>query len=226
MDFVSAPTRWFDVASHAAYDLLDPGISEARVSLAGRFGPVRPELFALHRSPSRLLPATSLFSALGDAASDSAGVTVQWRMFPRLDVVPIVAARSQDDETGVDATLRATLRLDDRGLGAITVDLRRQGAGTDPWSGARLAVRVPIVRHWQASTELELVFPDNASNDPAVRMVQRQRGAMWPWGLAAVTWSPTRVLQVAGAVEAASTPTNQREINALLRVSLAWGGGT
>ena len=226
IDFVSAPTRWFDLASHAAYDLVDPGVSEARVSLAGKFGPVRPELFALHRSPSRLLPATSLFSALGDAASDSAGLTLQWRMFPRLDVVPIVAARTQDGEAGIDATFRATLRLDDAGRGAISLDLRRQGAGTDPWTGVRLAARVPLARQWQASTELELVVPDDDSPDPAVRLVQRARGTVWPWGLAAITWMPTRHLQVAGAVEAASTPTNLREINALMRVTLMWGGGS
>ena len=226
IDFASAPTRWFDVASHAAYDLIDPGLSEARASVAGRFGPVRAELFGLHRSPSRLLPATSLFSALGDMPSDSAGLTLFWKMFPRLDVTPIVAVRSQDDLVGVDATVRATLRLDDRGRGAISLDLRRQGSGLDPWTGARLAVRVPLVRHWQASTELELVFPDDDSNDPALRALQRARGTVWPWGLAAVTWTPNAHLQFAGAVEAASTPTNLREVNALLRMTMMFGGGS
>ncbi len=225
MDFASNPTRWFDVASHAAYDLINPGLSEARVSLAGRFGNLRPELFAIHRSPSRLLPATSLFSALGDAAQDSAGLTLAWKMFPRLDVVPIVAVRTQDDLAGVDATLRTTLRLDDRGRGAITVDLRRQGSGTDPWSGVRVAVRIPVARRWQASTEVEVVVPDNDSPDPGVRMVQKARGSLWPWGLVALRWSPLEHLEVAGGLEAASTPTNVRELNALLRVTAMWGGG-
>ncbi len=225
MDFASNPTRWFDVASHAAYDLINPGLSEARVSLAGRFGNLRPELFAIHRSPSRLLPATSLFSALGDAAQDSAGLTLAWKMFPRLDVVPIVAVRTQDDLAGVDATLRTTLRLDDRGRGAITVDLRRQGSGTDPWSGVRVAVRIPVARRWQASTEVEVVVPDNDSPDPGVRMVQKARGSLWPWGLVALRWSPFEHLEVAGGLEAASTPTNVRELNALLRVTAMWGGG-
>jgi hypothetical protein len=225
IDFASSPTRWFDLASHAAYDLIDPGLTEARISLAGRFGPLRPELFALHRSPSRLLPATSLFSALGDAPSDSAGLTLLWKMFPRLDVAPIVAVREQDDETGVDATLRTTLRLDDHGRGAIILDLRRQGSGTDPWTGIRLAVRIPIARKWRASTEFELVFPDNDNPDPAVAMVQRQRGSVWPWGLAALTWAPIRHLEIAGGLEADSTPTNLREINGIVRVSMMWGGG-
>jgi len=226
MDFASAPTRWFDVASHAAYDLIDPGLTEARVSLAGRFGNVRPELFALHRSPSRLLPATSLFSALGDAPSDQAGLTVQWKMFPRLDVIPILALRDQDDSAGVDATLRATLRLDDRGRGAISIDVRRQGAGPDPWSGVRLAVRVPIAQRWQASTELELVVPDDDNPDPAVRAWQRSRGTLWPWGLCALRWQPMRHIDLAAGVEAASTPTNVREVNALLRVTAMWGNGS
>ena len=224
MDFASAPTRWFDLATHGAYDLIDPGISEARVSLAGRFGPLRPEAFALHRSPSRLLPATSLFSALGDAPSDSAGVTMLWKMFPRLDLLPIVAARTQDGDAGVDMTLRTTLRLDDRGRGAITFDLRRQGAGTEPWSGARLAVRIPLAQRWQWSTELELVVPDNNDPNPAVRAVQKARGSVWPWALAAVRWSPMQRLEVAGALEAASTPTHAFELNALLRLSMSWGG--
>ncbi len=226
MDFVSAPTRWFDLATHAAYDLIDPGVSEARFSLAGKFGPVRPELFALHRSPSRLLPATSLFSALGDAASDSAGVTMLWKMFPRLDVLPIVSARVQDSEAGVDATVRTTLRLDDRGRGAVSLDLRRQGSGTDPWSGARLAVRVPFAEHWQWSTELELVIPDNDDPNPAVRAVQRSRGSVWPWALVAMRWSPIHHWEVSAGVEAASTPTHAFEVNALMRLSLSWGSGT
>ncbi|HSQ68061.1 MAG TPA: hypothetical protein VLM85_32850 [Polyangiaceae bacterium] len=226
MDFASAPTRWFDVASHAAYDLIDPGLSEARVSLAGRLGPLRPELFALHRSPSRLLPATSLFSALGDMASDSAGLTLLWKMFPRLDVLPILAARTQDGDAGIDATLRTTLRLDDRGRGAIVLDLRRQGSGLDPWSGVRLAVRVPLTERWLVSTELELVVPDNDNPDPAVRAVQRARGTVWPWSLVALRWAPIRHWEVAGAVESASTPTSTFEVNALMRLSASWGGGT
>jgi len=224
MDFVSAPTRWFDLASHGAYDLIDPGVSEARVSLAGNFGPLRPELYALHRSPSRLLPATSLFSALGDAPSDSVGMTLRWKMFPRLDVLPIVAARAQDGDAGVDATLRTTLRLDDRGRAAITLDLRRQGSGTDPWSGVRLAIRVPFATRWQWSTELELVIPDDNDPNPAARAVQRNRGLLWPWGLAALRWSPVKHWEVAGAIEAASTPTHAFEVNTLARLSMTWGG--
>jgi hypothetical protein len=212
-DFASAPVRWFDIATHGAYDLINPGLAEAGGSLAGRFGDFRPEIYATHRSPSRLLPATSLFSALGDTPADTAGAAVRWRMFPRLDVLPTVAARDTAGIVGLDATIRVTLRLDDRGDGMVSVEGRRQGSGPDQWAGARLAARFPIVRRLAGSTELELVAPD----DP------RGRGALWPWGLVALRWSPINHWEVAGAMEAASTPTSKREVNALARLSWAWG---
>ena len=114
---------------------------------------------------------------------------------------------------GVDATLRLTLRLDDRGDGAASIEGRRQGAGPDRWTGVRIATRVPLARRVHASTELEVAAPD----DP------RGRGLLWPWGLVALAWSPAPAWQVAGAVEAASTATATREINAIARVSWAWG---
>jgi hypothetical protein len=212
-DFASAPVRWFDIATHGAYDLVNPGLAEAGASLAGRFGDLRPEIYATHRSPSRLMPATSLFSALGDTPADTAGAAVRWRMFPRLDLLPTVAARDTAGIVGVDATFRVTLRLDDRGDGMVSAEGRRQGSGPDQWSGARLAARFPIARRLGGSTELELVAPD----DP------RGRGAVWPWGLVALRWAPIAHWEVAGAVEAASTPTSKREINALARLSWAWG---
>ena len=78
----------------------------------------------------------------------------------------------------------------------------------------RVAARVPLTRRsCAASTELELVAPD----DP------RGRGSLWPWGLVALRWMPVEHWEVAGAVEAASTPTATREVNALARLSWAWG---
>lgn len=212
-DFASQPVPWFDLTAHGAYDLIDPGLAEAGVSLSGRFGDLRPEIYATQRSPSRLIPATSLFSALGDSPAQVIGTSVKWKMFPRLDVLPIVAVRETDGDAGVDATLRATLRLDDRGDGALSVEGRRQGSGPDLWSGVRFALRVPVAARWRYSTELELVAPD----DP------RGRGSLWPWGLVALRWTPVPHWEVAGAVEAASTPTATREVNALARLSWAWG---
>jgi hypothetical protein len=212
-DFSSSPVPEFNLNAHGAYDLIDPGLAEATASLSGRFGDFRPEVYATQRSPSRLIPATSLFSALGDTPSQIVGASIKWRMFPRLDVLPIVAVRETAGDAGVDGTLRATLRLDDRGDGALSVEGRRQGSGPDLWSGVRIALRLPLTKSIRYSTELELVAPD----DP------RGRGSLWPWGLMALRWSPVPRWEVAGAVEAASTPTATREFNGLARLSYAWG---
>jgi hypothetical protein len=135
-------------------------------------------------------------------------------MFPRLDLLPTVAARETSGEVGVDATVRVTLRLDDRGEGAVSLEGRRQGSGPDLWSGVRVATRIPLGRTVRASTEFELVAPD----DP------RGRGRVWPWGLVALRYRPFAHWEVSGAVEAAATPTATREVNALARVSWSTGG--
>jgi hypothetical protein len=135
-------------------------------------------------------------------------------MFPRLDLLPTVVARDSAGDMGVDATLRVTLRLDDRGDGALSIEGRRQGSGPDSWSGARIATRVPLAARLRASTELELVAPD----DP------RGRGSVWPWGLVALRWSPLPHWVVSGAFEAAATATATREVNALARIG--WSAGS
>jgi hypothetical protein len=133
-------------------------------------------------------------------------------MFPRLDLLPTLAARETAGDVGLDGTLKVTLRLDDRGDGALSVEGRRQGTGPNPWSGARIAARVPLAARWRWSTELELVKPDD-----------ERLGTVWPWGLMAIRWIPVEHWEVAGAVEAASTPTATREVNALARLSWSWG---
>jgi len=212
VDFATAPVKWFDIAAHGTYALIDPGLAEVGASIAGRFGDVRPEVFYTHRAPSYLMPATSLFSALGDTPAEVIGTSVKWRMFPRLDVLPILAVRDTTGDIGFDGTLRATLRLDDRGDGAASIEGRRQGSGPDQWSGFRFTTRIPITHHLRCSTELEIVAPD----DP------RGRGSIWPWALIALRWSPFVHWEVAGAVEAGSTPTATREVNALARLGWSW----
>jgi hypothetical protein len=211
-DFASSPTQHLDLGVRGAYDLVSPGLTEAVASVGLHLGAVRPDLYASHRSPSRLLPATSLFSALGDIPSDVAGVAVMWHAAPRLDLVPNVAVRRADDDVGADLTLRTTLRLDDDGRGALLLELRRQGA-LDSWTGGRTGARVPLSRVLTASTELELAFAD----DP------RGRGTVWPWALGALTWHGPEHWEVAGAVEASSTPRNARAVDAIVRVGRSWG---
>jgi hypothetical protein len=208
-DLAAAPTHWLDLAARSTYDLTSPGIADALASVAARTGDFRVEGFATHRSPSRLIPATSLFSVLGDVPSDTVGTTIRWNAAPRLDVWGTGAAQRIGDAYGGNGTLRALLRLDEKGNGNLGLELRRQSVSTARWSGIRLVSAQPIDTHFRVSTELELVVPD----DP------RGRGSVWPWGLMALTWRSRDGWEAASGVEAASTPEHRYELNALARLS-------
>jgi hypothetical protein len=210
-DLAAAPARWLDLAGHSAYDLTSPGVADASASIAARAQAWRFEVFGAHRSPSRLLPATSLFSVLGDFPSQSLGGTVKWRAAPRLDLFASGAGQDVGGELGGNGTLRATLRLDDRGDGSLGLELRRQDVATAQWSGARVVAAEPLGRGFRASTELEIAAPDRP----------RGRGAVWPWALVALAWRSGTGWEVAGATEAASTREHRYEIDALVRVSRA-----
>ena len=54
-DLAAVPVPGLDGASRAAYDVTSPGIADALISAAVRKKDFRVELFATHRSPSRLL---------------------------------------------------------------------------------------------------------------------------------------------------------------------------
>ncbi|MFT3764017.1 MAG: hypothetical protein QM820_00605 [Minicystis sp.] len=235
VDAAATPLRWLDAAFSGSIDLVALDLSDARVSLAARFDSLRLELFAVRRSPSHLLPATSLFSALGDMTSQRAGASLLWRAAPRLDVLAqgtieaLGGASSPEDvaapppsvpaQVGGQAMLRATLRLDDRGDGALGLDLRREsvpgwpGVPSASWTGVRGTARVPLNHYFTASTEIELVAPD----------VPRGRGAVWPWALVALKFRPEPKWEIAGAVEAGASPTAVSQVSGVFRVSYAWG---
>lgn len=206
--------RKFDGAFTTSIDLLRVGISDARVSLATRWDPVRLELYAVRRSPSRLLPATSLFSALGDIPSDRAGGSILWRAAPRLDVRGDGAFESLGGALGGQFLLRSILRLDDRGDGVLGLELRRQGAPSSAWTGLRGTARLPLNPRLFASTEIELVWPD----DP------RDRGSVWPWAMVALRYVPVPFWDISGAFEANASPTNSAASRALVRISYTWSG--
>jgi hypothetical protein len=207
-----------DLGAGAAFDMIDIGLAEARLSLAARGQLGRIELFANHRAPSHLLPATSLFSVLGDVPATRTGATARWRAAPRLDVDATAAVRISD-ETGIrldeDLSTGARLRLDDRGVSSLGLELRREGAPDGGWTGGRAAARIALADAWATSGEFELAIPD----DP------RGRGDAWPWALAAVTWRPDTGWEVAGAVEASATPQYRSRVDALVRLSRAWDVG-
>lgn len=213
LDFAAAPSRRFDVAARGAYDLVTTGLADALVSIGSRVSDFRFEAFGTRRSPSRLLPATSLFSVLGDVPSTRAGGTAKWYAAPRLDLLASAAAQIVDDRAGFEGSIRATLRTDDEGQGTLGLELRRQGIPGASWMGARGLASVPIVPRLRASTEIEVAAPD----DP------RGRGDLWPWALVALGWQAPAGWEVAAAAEAASTATARRELVAMVRASFAWG---
>lgn len=213
-DLIFTPWQGTDFTARASYDLANPGISEAIASVRVTINrDWRAELRGTHRSPSRILPATSLFSVLGDVASQYVGGRVRWRAAPRLDVVADGGARILDDVLVEQVMARGVLRLDDRGRGVLSLQVRRQGAPDDRgWTGVRSTLRLPIIDTVQLAFEAELVRPDR----PA------ERGQWWPWGLVAARWTPTPSWQVALAAEASATQEYQRTLDVLARVAYQW----
>ncbi|HEY8076670.1 MAG TPA: hypothetical protein VIF62_21240 [Labilithrix sp.] len=211
-DLAVVPAKWLDFATRAAWDLASPGLSDALVSLAARSKDVRVEAFLTRRSPSHILPATSLFSVLGDVPATRAGSAIKWRAAPRLDLLASGATEIIDDRVGADVTLRATLRTDDEGRGSVGLELRRQDVPEARWSGVRGVALVPLSSRWRAGTELELAHADHPDG----------RGEIWPWALVSLGYRIGWGWDVAAAAEAASTPTATREIVGLARASWNW----
>jgi hypothetical protein len=201
-----------DLGARLAYDLANPGIAEVALTSSSRHKSVRTELYAIHRAASHILPATSLFSVLGDVPSDRVGSVWTWHAAPRLDAIAELGARLVGPELGAELVGRARLRLNDRGTSVISGELRRSGVGDDTWSGARAAARIALPRSFTASTELELVIPD----------VDRGHGSVWPWGLAALGWSDGP-WQAAVAVEASSTAEYRSRVDVLGQLGRRWG---
>jgi hypothetical protein len=216
LDVASALTRWLDIAAFGAYDVTNPGLAEARASVAVRWSDWRLEFFGSQLSPGRLLPATSLFSVLGDFPSQTAGATVRWRAAPRLDVLASGAGQDLAGGFGGNGWLRTTLRLGDEGAGSLGLEVRRVDVPGAQWTGARGIAAVPLGRGFRYSSEIEIVVPDHPDG----------RGVAWPWGLSALSWCSSDGWQVAGALEASSTPQQRYELDALLHVSYAMNDAT
>ncbi len=201
-----------DLGAKLAYDIANPGLAEASLTASHRFETLRVELFSTYRAASHLLPATSLFSVLGDVPAERAGTTLTWRAAPRLDIGGDLGVRHADGDTAPELVAHARLRLDDRGASALTGELRRDGVGDNMWTGARGAARIALPHHLAASTELELVIPDHA----------RGLGTVWPWGLVALAWD-TGAWTAAIAGEASASPQDRRRADVLVQLGRRWG---
>jgi hypothetical protein len=201
-----------DVAARAAYDLANPGLAEVMVSAGHRTTSLRGEVYAGYRAASHLLPATSLFTVLGDTPAERAGAVMTWKAAPRLDVIGDAGARYVDAMVAPALAVRAKLRLDDKGASLISGEIRRDGPRDDAWTGARAALRIALPHALTASSEVEVVIPD----DP------RGRGAVWPWALAALGWD-SGAWHGAFAVEASASPEDRSRLDALVQIGRAWG---
>lgn len=211
-DLAFTPAPWLTAASRAAFDVVSKGPTDALVSVSAQREGARVEAFMTHRSPGRMLPSTSLFSALGDFAATTAGGTLRWRAFPRLELLGTAAAQTQGGDVGGQGTGRATLALDDAWAGTVGLEARRVQVGEARWTGARALVTLPLSERFRVAAELELVRPDEP----------RGRGALWPWVLGAVGFRPSAAWDVALGVEASSGPTYRTETHALARASYAF----
>ncbi len=201
-----------DVGAKLAYDLANPGVAEASLTASHRFGVLRVELYSSYRAASHLLPATSLFSVLGDVPAERVGTTLTWRAAPRLDVSGDLGVRHADGSTAPEAVVRAKLRLDARGASALSAELRRDGVGDDEWTGARGVARIALPRSLLISTELELVIPDH----------DHGLGAVWPWALVAFGWD-NGTWHTALAGEADASPQDRRRVDVLVQLGRRWG---
>jgi hypothetical protein len=201
-----------DAAAQLAYDVANPGLADVRGSVIRRKGKTRGEIYGGYRAASHLLPATSLFTVLGDTASARGGIQVTRKVAPRLELMGDTGVRGVDGEVAPLVIARARLALDDKFDSAVTGELRRDGVGDDAWTGARAAARIALPRSLVASTELEVIIPDDA----------RDRGSVWPWALAALGWErgPWRV---AGAVEASASPEYRHRVDVLFQLTRSWG---
>lgn len=209
VDALFVPLDRIDIAVRAAWDIASRGFRIAGASGGVTLGDWRWAVTAQHRSPARSLPATSLFSVLGDTANNLVGVTVDWQAAPRLDLSSTAGMRHVGG-WGEDLRLAATLRLDDGGPGALGVVVTHAGTPDAAWSGVRAWLRVPVVARWVVSSEAELA--------------RTQDGEVWPWALLALTWSLSTSWEIAGAVEASVTPSYERAVLGIARVGYRWSG--
>jgi hypothetical protein len=207
------PWKSLAVTSTAAIDANRLGLAEARVSAMLHDSANRFELFGVRRNPSLMLSATSLFAALGSYDSDSLGVTGFWRCAPRLDLTATASVDRVADKPGATQLLRAELRLDDNGRGAMGIDSRRVSMPGASWTGSRGWLRLPIVGTLSASTELEIAVPDHSKN----------RGVAWPWWVVGLRYDPTKFLQAAVGLETSATPLYTRSVGGLMRLTGIWG---
>lgn len=208
LDLAFTPIEAFGLAVRGAYDLIHSGPSELVATASFSAGELRFDARGSYRNAARILPATSLFSVLGNAEAGVGAARVFWRAAPRLDLYVDGGVRTTVQGTGEDLTAHALLRTDRAGEGYLGAEVRRVGVPGASWSGLRAFARIPLHPLVAVAIEGELVRPDEAD-----------RGSLWPWGLFAVQTRPAPGLDLALGVEARSSPELIRSVDGILRLS-------
>ncbi len=169
IDFAAAPAPWVDVAGFGAYDVTNPGLAEARASAAVRWNDWRFELFGSQISPGRLLPATSLFSVLGDVPSQTIGTTARWRAAPHLDVL---ASGAGEDVAGGSGAMGGCGRRS----GSTTGVAAASDSKCDAWASPARSGRgcVPLAR--SRSARVFAIPPRSRSLRPTTPTGKASRG--------------------------------------------------
>lgn len=209
----ATPTRSIAVYGTASLDTMDLGIAEARLTATVHDRSKRLDVYALRRSPSRMLPATSLFAALGSYDADEAGARGSWRVAPRLELSASATIESVAAEPGATQLIRAELWLDDEGKGALGSEVRRTSVPKTSFTGSRAWLRLPILSVLAGSAEVEVAIPDEPHG----------RGGVWPWALLGLRYTPVPYVDVAAGFEAGSTPKYEAIVGGLLRATGRWG---
>jgi hypothetical protein len=203
------PFDWLAVNAIAAWDLVTEGLAEARVGAIAHQDRSQLELFASRRIAARLLPATSLFSVISDAASSKAEADGAWRIFPRLELGSTLALDELSDELGYRAALRSTLFFSDADGGEINVEVLRRHLASEGLTGGALRIACPFLPSWRAHLAVELVAADR----PA------QRGALWPWARVGTSYAVSTHWMVAAALGVKGSPEYQSDLYALVRIA-------
>lgn len=208
-----------DVGARFAYDLANPAVADAELTARHVHDrSLRFDLYAGYRAASHLLPATSLFTVLGDVPAERGGARATWKAAPRLELTADAGVRRAGDDLAPALAARARLALDDSKRSALTGEVRRDGASDDAWTGVSGAARIALPYALSASTELELVIPDSDRTPGG-----RYRGRAWPWALAALGWDHG-AWHAAAALEASSSPESRARLDALVQLGRTWSG--
>ncbi|MFO0547243.1 MAG: hypothetical protein U0271_02585 [Polyangiaceae bacterium] len=208
----ATPLKFFAMTGTASVDTERAGLIGARFSALLFDGMNRLELFAYRRSPSLALPATSLFASLGSHYANEIGLTGFYRVAPRLDISATATVDALDEKPGATQMVRAELRFDDAGKGAIGLELRRASMPDTSWTGARSWLRLPLAAGLSANAEVEVAIPDESAG----------RGIAWPWFLTGLRYVPLKYLEAAAAFEISSSPAYELSVGGLVRLTAAW----